>query len=80
MQYIDNFTNKREARPVHKGAKIKIDDLSGMEWVTWKGVKYFVHYELMMLGVKREMEKGRTKEEVLDEMWEIFAEIPEEKH
>ena len=73
-------TGKHEPRPKHTGTRITVANMSGFKWYTWKGVKYFLWEELFIYSVQREIEKGRTKEEVLDEMWDTFAQIPEEKH
>lgn len=72
-------TDKKEPRPVHKGRRITVSNISGFKWFTWKGVKYFLWEELFVYSVQCEIAKGRTKEEVLDEMWDTFAQIPEEK-
>ena len=53
--------------------------MTGWKWFTWKGVKYFLYEPLFIYQVQCEIAKGRKKEDVLDEMWEILAEIPHEK-
>lgn len=76
MKYMF-ITDQKEARPVHKGKRITVTETSGMEWVTWKGVKHFLHLEMFTYMVKQEIAKGRTKEEVLDEYWDIQKDIPQ---
>lgn len=76
---IDIITGKKERRAKHNGRRLTVSDISGMEWFTWKGVKYFLYADLFIYSVQCEIAKGRTKEEVLDEMWDIFAQIPHEK-
>lgn len=70
-------TDQKEKRAIHKGTRVTVSDVSGFRWVTWKGVKYFLHYDFFVYSVQCRIEKGETKEEILDEMWDIFKEIPQ---